>query len=92
MRMSFIQISKLIGIVPQRMPSITWREARQADQGYAVLDINPVTAEQRYPYLRFDDNGVPFSSDPTAWQVDPLDPQLRQRFNEQLIASALTSS
>jgi hypothetical protein len=33
MRMNFIQIFKLVGIVPQR-----------------------------YPYLRFDDNGVPFSS------------------------------
>jgi hypothetical protein len=79
----------LIGIVPQRMPSITWREARQADQGYAVLDINPVTAEQRYPYLRFDDNGVPFSSNPAVWQPDPRDPGIRVRFDQQLTQSAL---
>jgi hypothetical protein len=44
----------LIGIVPQRTPSITWREQRQDDQGYAIVDIDPVTGEQRYPYLRFE--------------------------------------
>jgi hypothetical protein len=45
-----------MGLVPQRMPAITWRDERQSDPGYALLDINPITGEQRYPYLRFDDN------------------------------------
>jgi hypothetical protein len=72
----------LIGIVPQRTPSITWREQRQDDQGYAIVDIDPVTGQQRYPYLRFDDNGVPFSSNPAAWQPDPRDPGIRVRFDQ----------
>lgn len=46
-----------LGIVPQRMPAFTWRESHQGDPGYALLDINPLTGEQRYPYLRFDDRG-----------------------------------
>jgi Uncharacterized alpha/beta hydrolase domain (DUF2235) len=79
----------LIGIVPQRTPSITWREQRQDDQGYAIVDIDPVTGQQRYPYLRFDDAGVPFSSNPAVWQPDPRDPGIRVRFDQQLTQSAL---
>jgi VCBS repeat-containing protein len=78
-----------LGIVPQRMPGITWREERQGDPGYALLDINPLTGEQRYPYLRFDDRGVPFSSNPAVWQPDPLDPGIRAGMTQQLIESAL---
>lgn len=51
------QVAQL-GIVPQRLPAITWRESRPGDPGYAVLDINPLTGEQRYPYLRFADNST----------------------------------
>ena len=75
------QVAQL-GIVPQRLPAITWREERQSDPGYAVLDINPLTGEQRYPYLRFDDRGVPFSSNPGVWQPDQLDPGIRVRFEQ----------
>jgi Ca2+-binding RTX toxin-like protein len=78
-----------LGIVPQRMPGITWRESRQGDPGYALLDINPLTGEQRYPYLRFDDRGVPFSSNPAVWQPDPRDPGIRVGMTQQLIESAL---
>ena len=78
-----------LGIVPQRMPAITWRESRQGDPGYALLDINPLTGEQRYPYLRFDDRGVPFSSNPAVWQPDPRDPGIRVGMTQQLIESAL---
>lgn len=38
-----------LGIVPQRMPTITWREARQDDKSYVITDIDPMTGEQRYP-------------------------------------------
>lgn len=78
-----------LGIVPQRMPSITWREARQDDKGYAITDIDPITGEQRYPYLRWDDTGTPFSSRPDLWQPDPTDPNIRASFNQQLVESAL---
>ena len=78
-----------LGLVAQRMPSITWRESRQGDPGYALLDIDPLTGEQRYPYLRFDDNGVPFSSNPAVWQPDPRDPGIRAGMTQQLIESAL---
>jgi VCBS repeat-containing protein len=78
-----------LGIIPQRTASITWREARQSDRGYALLDIDPVSGEQRYPFLRFDDNGVPFSSRPDLWQPDPTDPGIRTSMTQQLIESAL---
>lgn len=78
-----------LGIVPQRMPTITWREARQDDKGYAITDIDPISGEQRYPYLRWDDAGVPFSSQPGLWQPDPGDPYIRASFNQHLAESAL---
>jgi hypothetical protein len=78
-----------LGLVPQRLPQLTWREARQADMGYALLDIDPVTGEQRYPYLRFDDNGVPFSTNPELWQPDPRDPNIRAGLTGSLINSGL---
>lgn len=78
-----------LGLVPQRMPSITWREARQDDKGYAITDIDPITGEQRYPYLRWDDTGMPFSSRPELWQPDPADPYIRASFNQHLVESAL---
>jgi hypothetical protein len=77
------------GLVPQRLASITWREARQSDAGYAINDIDPVTGQQRYPYLRWDDTGTPFSSRPDLWQPDPADPLIRQSMNERLIRSGL---
>jgi hypothetical protein len=78
-----------LGIIAQRTASITWREARQADAGYAINDIDPITGQQRYPFLRWDDTGVPFSSNPALWQPDPTDPGIRAAMTEQLIASAL---
>ena len=56
---------------------------------HAFLDINPLTGEQRYPYLRFDDRGTPFSSNPAAWQPDPRDPGIRVGMTRQLIESGL---
>ena len=82
------QVAQL-GVVPQRLPAITWREERQSDPGYTVLDINPLTGEQRYPYLRFDDRGTPFSSNPAVWQPDPRDPGIRVGMTRQLIESGL---
>ena len=78
-----------LGIIPQRTASITWREARQNDKGYAINDIDPITGTQRYPFLRWDDDGVPFSANPSVWQPDPTDPNIRVAMTEQLIASAL---
>ena len=78
-----------LGIIAQRMPGLTWREARQQDRGYALMDIDPLTGSQRYPYLRFDDEGKPFSSNPALWQVDAADPNLRQSMVEQLLNNAI---
>ena len=38
---------------------------------------------------RFDDRGVPFSSNPAVWQPDPLDLGIRAGMTQQLIESAL---
>lgn len=54
-----------LGIIPQRLPTITWREARQADPGYAVVEIDPLTGEARYPELRYNDDFTPYNADPT---------------------------
>jgi hypothetical protein len=89
---AFAQISAPstpLGIIPQRTASITWREERQDDKGYAINDIDPISGEQRYPFLRWDDNGLPFSSNPAVWQPDPTDPNIRVAMEQQLLESAL---
>ena len=52
--------SQHLGLIPQRMPGLTFRASEFQDKGYAVTDIDPLTAAQRIPMLRFDDNGQPF--------------------------------
>ena len=55
----------LLGIVPQRLPQLTWHESRQGDPGYALVDIDPLTGEARYPTLRYNDDFSPINADPT---------------------------
>ncbi len=78
-----------LAIIPQRLPNLSWREARLSDSGYSVIDIDPITGEQKYPYLRFDDQGVPFSSNPAKWQPDPTDPVIRGTMTNYLTNIAL---
>ena len=59
-----------LGLIPQRMPTLNYRAAEFADKGFAVLDIDPLTGAQRYPELRFDDNGQIFGIDPAAVSDD----------------------
>lgn len=59
-----------LGIIPQRMPSLTFRAAEFADKGYAVVDIDPLTGTQRAPSLRFDDKGRVFGADPSMLTAD----------------------
>jgi VCBS repeat-containing protein len=73
---------RLLGIIPQRMPQLTWREARQGDPGYAVRDIDPLTGKEDLPGLRYNDNWSPYNADPTS------DEQRRNVF-ERLVVSAL---
>lgn len=77
------------GLIPQRLTQLTWREGRQDDPGYAIVDIDPITGEQRYPFLRWDDDGVAFSADPSRYQVDPLDPNTRGGFAQRLVTIGL---
>lgn len=77
------------GLIPQRLSPLAWREGRQSDPGYAITEIDPLTGEQRYPFLRWDDDGYAFSSNPALYQVDPLDPQTRGSFSQRLVVSAL---
>jgi hypothetical protein len=78
-----------LAIVPQRLPNLSWREARLTDSGYSITDIDPITGEQKYPYLRFDDQGLPFSSNPAKWQPDPADPVIRGSMTNYLTNIAL---
>jgi len=60
-----------VGIIPQRMPSLTYRAAEFEQQGYSVLDIDALTGHQRAPFLRFDDTGAPIGS--TALGLTPAE-------------------
>lgn len=77
------------GLIPQRMPSLTWHEGRLTDPGYAITDVDPITGEQRYPFLRWDDDGYAFSAYPELYEVDPLDPNTRAGFLERLVIGSL---
>jgi VCBS repeat-containing protein len=81
--------SPAFGIIPQRLPTVTWREGRQNDPGFAINDIDPLTGQQRYPFLRWDDNGVPFSTDPSRFQIDLADLNLRYDTVQSMFVSAL---
>jgi hypothetical protein len=49
-----------LGIIAQRMPSLTWRAVEFGnDKGYAFVDIDPTTGQQRSPQMRWDDLGNP---------------------------------
>ncbi len=77
-----------IGLVAQRMPGLAWRASDLNDSGYSLTDIDPLTGAQRYPFRRFDDNGLPFSSNPALYQVDLTDPQQRIKLDQALLQSA----
>ena len=57
-----------LGLIAQRMPQLTWRASEFGvdGMGYTVTDIDALTGEQRYPTLRFDDDGKIFNIDPNA--------------------------
>ena len=37
--------SVTLGIVPRRLPVLTWRKGRSPDPGYAIRDIDPLTGQ-----------------------------------------------
>jgi Ca2+-binding RTX toxin-like protein len=55
-----------LGIIPQRVPTISWRESLLSDPGYSITDINPLTGEQVFPHLRYNDNFTPYNADATV--------------------------
>lgn len=56
----------LLGIIPQRLGTLTWREARQDDPGYALRDPDPVTGQESLDFLRYNDDLTPYNADPTV--------------------------
>ncbi len=78
-----------IGLIAQRMPGLAWRASDLSDSGYSLVDIDPLTGAQRYPFRRFDDDGIPFSSNPALYQVDLTDPAQRVKLDEALLQAAL---
>jgi len=71
-----------LGIIPQRLPQLTWHESRQGDPGYALVDIDPLTGEARYPTLRYNDDFTPINADPT-------DPGQRNDLFQRMVDGAL---
>lgn len=55
--------------IPQRLPSLNFKAAEFADQGYAVTDIDMLSGAQRFRNLRFDDDGRIFGIEPS--QITP---------------------
>jgi VCBS repeat-containing protein len=78
-----------VGLVAQRMPSLTWRASDLSDSGFSIVDIDPLTGAQKYPYRRFDDNGMPFSTNLALYQVDLTDPEQRGGLNEAMLRAAM---
>jgi hypothetical protein len=75
--------SKLVGIIPQRMPTLGWNESRYGGLvGYQVQDIDPTTGLQKNPDLRWDDN---FS----AYNAAPGNAEQQQTLPQTLLRSAL---
>ena len=72
-----------LGIIPQRLPQLSWRESRQDNPGYSVVEIDPLTGEQRYPELRYNDDFTPINADAT-------DPAQRRDVFERMVDSALS--
>jgi Ca2+-binding RTX toxin-like protein len=54
-----------LGIIPQRLGQLTWREARLGDAGYALRDPDPVTGQESLDFLRYNDDLTPYNADPT---------------------------
>jgi hypothetical protein len=77
-----------IGLIAQRMPGLAWRASDLSDSGYSLVDIDPLTGAQRYPFRRFDDDGIPFSSNSALYQVDLTDPAQRVKLDQALLQSA----
>ena len=73
---------QVLGLIPQRMPTLTWREARQNDPGFAIGDVDPLTGQDRYPFLRYNDDGTPYNADAT-------DPEQRRSLFERLVVTSL---
>jgi hypothetical protein len=71
-----------LGIIPQRLPTLSWHEARQNDPGYSITDIDPLTGTERLPQLRYNDDWTPYNADPT-------DPEQRRNVFDRLITSAI---
>jgi YD repeat-containing protein len=71
-----------LGIIAQRLPTLTWHEARQDSPGYSLVDIDPLTGAQRYPGLRYNDDFTPINADAT-------DPAQRRDLFQRMVDSAL---
>lgn len=56
----------LLGIIPQRLGTLTWREARLADAGYSLRDPDPVTGQESLDFLRYNDDLTPYNADPAV--------------------------
>ncbi len=71
-----------LGIIAQRMPGLYWREARQGDPGYAVVDVDPLTGQPKLPNLRYDDDLKPFNATGSSQEE-------RYTLLERLVTSAI---
>ena len=54
-----------LGIIPQRLGTLTWREARLGDAGYSLREPGPITGQESLDFLRYNDDLTPYNADPT---------------------------
>lgn len=71
-----------VGIIAQRLPTLSWHQANDAQEGYMLTDLDPITGEERYPTLRYDDNFRVLNG-------DAQDPAQRMDLFSRLVMSAV---
>ncbi len=72
----------------RKISTTTYANPNPNDKGYSLTEIDPLTGQQKLPYRRFDDDGVPFSSNPNAYTLDLSDPAQRQNLPYALLTAA----
>lgn len=52
------------GVIPNRLPSLDWRDYQHGDAGWRFTDIDPTTGEERAPGLRYDNDWRAVNAEP----------------------------
>ena len=71
-----------LGIIPQRLASVTWHERGHQQSGYTIDDLDPITGAPKLPGIRYDDAFLPINAN-TGVREDG------RSLSERLVVSAI---